>query len=54
MNFDFAEVLSRMVQARASDVHLTAGFPPAIRDKGKIMPMEGAYRRLLRQLAKLW
>ena len=26
---------------RASDVHLTAGFPPAIRDKGKIVPMEG-------------
>ena len=25
----------------ASDVHLTAGFPPAIRDKGRIVPMEG-------------
>ena len=41
MEFDFSEVLRRMVEARASDVHLTAGFPPAIRDKGKIMPMEG-------------
>ena len=41
MDFDFAEVLRRMVEARASDVHLTAGFPPAIRDKGKITPMEG-------------
>ncbi len=41
MDFDFAEVLSRMVEARASDVHLTAGFPPAIRDKGRIEPMEG-------------
>ena len=30
-----------MVEARASDVHLTAGFPPAIRDKGKITPMDG-------------
>ena len=30
-----------MVAAGASDVHLTAGFPPAIRDKGKIVPMEG-------------
>ncbi len=39
--FDFAEVLRQMVEARASDVHLTAGFPPAIRDKGKIIPMEG-------------
>ena len=42
MNFDFSEkVLRRMVEARASDVHLTPGFPPAIRDKGKIAPMEG-------------
>ena len=32
MDFDFSEVLRRMVEARASDVHLTAGFPPAIRD----------------------
>ncbi len=30
-----------MVEARASDVHLTAGFPPAVRDRGKIVPMEG-------------
>ena len=41
MDFDFSEVLRRMVEARASDVHLTAGFPPAIRDKGKIVAMEG-------------
>jgi twitching motility protein PilT len=41
MEFDFSEVLRRMVEARASDVHLTPGFPPAIRDKGKITPMEG-------------
>src|SRR5215467_9822203 len=41
MDFDFAEVLRRMVEAKASDVHLTAGFPPAIRDKGKITAMEG-------------
>jgi twitching motility protein PilT len=41
MDFDFSEVLRRMVGARASDVHLTAGFPPAIRDKGKISAMEG-------------
>src|SRR5262245_38971098 len=39
--FDFAEVLRRMVEANASDVHLTAGFPPAMREKGKISPMEG-------------
>src|ERR1700745_4016239 len=41
MDFDFAEVLGHMVEVRASDVHLTPGFPPAIRDKGKIVAMEG-------------
>jgi twitching motility protein PilT len=41
MDFNFAEVLRRMVEAQASDVHLTAGFPPAVRDKGKICPMDG-------------
>ncbi|MGV1049233.1 MAG: type IV pilus twitching motility protein PilT [Solirubrobacterales bacterium] len=40
-DFDFSEVLRRMVEAKASDVHITAGFPPAIRDKGKILPMDG-------------
>jgi twitching motility protein PilT len=38
---DFSEVLARMVETRASDVHLTPGFPPAMRDKGRIRPMEG-------------
>jgi twitching motility protein PilT len=38
---DFAAVLGRMVELRASDVHITPNFPPAIRDKGKIQPMEG-------------
>lgn len=40
-SLDFSEVLRRMVEAKASDVHLTPGFPPAIRDKGKIVPMDG-------------
>jgi twitching motility protein PilT len=40
MEFDFSEVLMRMVDERASDVHLTAGFPPAIRIRGRIAPME--------------
>ena len=39
--FDFSDVLHEMVEAKASDVHITAGFPPAIRDKGHIRPMEG-------------
>ena len=41
MSFDFASVLSQMVDARASDVHLTPGFPPAVRVRGQIRPMEG-------------
>ena len=40
-DFDFADVLRRMVETRASDVHLSPGFQPAMRDKGKIQPMEG-------------
>jgi twitching motility protein PilT len=30
-----------MVEAGASDVHLSPGFAPAMREKGKIVPMEG-------------
>src|SRR6187455_1669595 len=41
MDFDFAAVLTKMAEVKASDVHLTPGFPPAMRDKGKIVPMEG-------------
>ena len=41
MSFDFAAVLNRMVELGASDVHLTPGFPPAIRVRGSITPMEG-------------
>ena len=40
-NFDFANVLTGMVAAKASDVHLTPGFAPAIRVRGNISPMEG-------------
>ena len=38
--FDFAEVLTRMVEVRASDVHLTPGSPPAIRVRGRIIPFD--------------
>ena len=40
-HFDFAAVLTQVAERRASDLHLTAGFPPAIRDGGKIAPIEG-------------
>ncbi len=39
--FDFAAVLATVAQRQASDLHLTAGAPPAIRDKGKVQPLEG-------------
>jgi twitching motility protein PilT len=39
--FDFAAVLATVAQRRASDLHLTAGAPPMIREKGKIGPIEG-------------
>jgi twitching motility protein PilT len=40
MEFDFAEVLTRMVEQKASDVHLTPGFPPAVRIRGRVEAME--------------
>jgi twitching motility protein PilT len=40
MELDFADVLTRMVEERASDVHLTPGFPPAIRVRGQIVPLD--------------
>jgi twitching motility protein PilT len=48
MEFDFSEVLTRMVDLRASDVHLTPGFAPAIRVRGRITPMDD-YPRLTPQ-----
>jgi twitching motility protein PilT len=40
-DFDFAAILSLVAERQASDLHLTAGFPPAIRESGKIEPVEG-------------
>jgi twitching motility protein PilT len=40
MSLDFAAVLTQMVDSRASDVHLTPGFAPAIRVRGRIVPMD--------------
>ena len=41
MSIDFAAVLSEMVNSNASDVHLSPGFPPAMRVRGKITPLDG-------------
>ena len=40
MGLDFASVLTKMVEVRASDVHLTPGFAPAVRVRGRIVPMD--------------
>jgi twitching motility protein PilT len=40
MALDFAAVLTKMVEVRASDVHLTPGFAPAVRVRGRIVPMD--------------
>jgi twitching motility protein PilT len=40
MSIDFAAVLTRMVEVRASDVHLTPGVPPALRVRGRIQPLD--------------
>ena len=40
MSLDFASVLTKMVETRSSDVHLTPGFPPAVRVRGRIVPMD--------------
>jgi twitching motility protein PilT len=40
MSIDFAAVLTRMVEVRASDVHLSPGLPPALRVRGRIQPMD--------------
>jgi twitching motility protein PilT len=45
MEFDFGEVLTRMVAERASDVHLTAGRPPSMRVRGRLVALE-EYPRL--------
>ncbi len=45
MSIDFASVLSTMIEMRASDVHLTAGFEPAVRINGRIVALEG-YEKL--------
>ena len=39
-SFDFAAVLATVAERQASDLHLTAGARPAIREKGQVQPME--------------
>jgi twitching motility protein PilT len=40
MNFDFADILLEVIGLGASDLHLTAGSHPMVREKGRLRPLE--------------
>ena len=40
MHFDFADLLLEVLERRASDLHITAGAKPAVRVRGKLVPLE--------------
>jgi twitching motility protein PilT len=40
MNFDFADVVLATLDRKASDLHLTAGAPPTVRVRGKLVPLD--------------
>ena len=40
MTFDFADLLIEVLSRRASDLHITAGAPPMVRTRGRLVPME--------------
>jgi twitching motility protein PilT len=40
MNFDFADILIEVIEAGASDLHLTVGAPPMVRERGRLRPLD--------------
>ncbi|MFY9469556.1 MAG: type IV pilus twitching motility protein PilT [Solirubrobacterales bacterium] len=38
---DFADIITQMIQRGASDLHLTAGAAPTVREKGTLRPLPG-------------
>src|SRR3954451_2458889 len=42
MDFDFADVLLEVIERDASDLHLTAGAPPMVREQGALYPLDFA------------
>ena len=40
MDFDFADILIEVIESGASDLHLTAGAPPTIRERGRLRPLD--------------
>src|SRR6201995_2428137 len=41
MQLDFADLLLEVTARRASDLHITAGAPPSVRVRGRLVPMGG-------------
>src|SRR3712207_2855252 len=44
MQYDFADILSTVVERNASDLHVTPGVPPMLRIRGSLAPMDGLPR----------
>ncbi|HEX8065627.1 MAG TPA: type IV pilus twitching motility protein PilT [Thermoleophilaceae bacterium] len=40
MNFDFADILLEVIEAGASDLHMTAGSPPMVREHGRLRALD--------------
>jgi twitching motility protein PilT len=40
MDFDFADILIEVMEIGASDLHLTAGAPPMVRERGRLRPLD--------------
>jgi twitching motility protein PilT len=38
---DFADIITQMMERGASDLHITAGAPPTLREKGTLRPLAG-------------
>src|SRR5688500_8471502 len=41
MELDFSEVLLEVMRRNASDLHMTAGSPPMVRERGQLTPLDG-------------
>ena len=51
MDFDFADVLLEVMRRNASDLHMTAGSPPMVRERGQLRALEG-YAPLTPQMVR--
>jgi twitching motility protein PilT len=50
MELDFAEVLLQVMERKASDLHMTAGSPPMVRERGHLVALD--YPQLTSQLVR--